>query len=184
MRANGFSAGRRVRAGAAAASVVLAALVGGCGTADDAVVDTAPTTSPTTPVAVSAVETTPGSGGFASHGGLARDHVTLVDNLRGRGLTVIPSGSVGPLLTVSGTKLDVSGAGVRPAELQSYDYRSPEAAAVDMATLTGDTPRISVMWLGPPHFFLRDRAFVTYIGSDEVLLDILTDLMGAAIPAR
>jgi hypothetical protein len=220
MTANGVSAARRVRTGAAATLVALAALVGGCGTTDKLSADRPPRTittvhpdvipevqadgaSPAAPApattspaeaapvegtqsppttAPSPAEPAPNTGGFVSHGGPVRDHVSLVDNLRGRGLAVTPSSSVGPLLTAPGTVLDVSGAGIGPASLQSYDYPSAEAAAADMAAMTGGG--ISVMWMGPPHLFLRERAFVTYIGSDQALVSLLTEILGAEIPAR
>ena len=208
MRENSVSAGKRVWTGAGATLVVLAALVGGCGTTDKVSADRPPPTStkvhpdvtpevsadgaspeepapPTTSPAErdpDPVDPSPNTGGIVSHGGPVRDHVSLVDNLRGRGLSVIPSSSVGPLLTAPGTVLDVSGAGIDPASLQSYDYPSAEAAAADMAAITGGG--ISVMWTGPAHLFLRERAFVTYIGSDGALVSLLTELLGAEIPSR
>ncbi len=120
-----------------------------------------------------------------SHGGPVRDHVSLVDNLRGRGLTVIPTASVNqPFLTAPGTILDIRGGGIGDTSIQSFDYQSPEEAANDMERLVRggtDGARISVMWTGPPHFFLRERAFVIYVGADVALVDLLNDLLGPEV---
>jgi len=123
-------------------------------------------------------------GAVVSHGGPVRDHVSLVESLRGRGLTVNPASSFPPLLTAPGTILEISGGGIGGASIQSFDYPSAEAAAYDMARLTGsrtDVPMVSVMWMGPPHFFLRERAFVIYVGADSSVVDLLADLLGAEL---
>src|SRR3954454_14221401 len=59
-----------------------------------------------------------------SHGGSVRDHVSLVDYLRGKGFTVEIAGDVQqPFLRPSGTTLRISGAGItQPAEIQSFNY--------------------------------------------------------------
>lgn len=116
-----------------------------------------------------------------SHGGPVRDHVSFVDNLRARGLTVTPVDSVvQPFLTGDGTVLAVSGAGIRPTQLQSFQYESAQAAAADAATITPEcNPRHSVVsWLGPPHFYRAGRVLVIYVGSDPAVTGLLTDLLG------
>lgn len=236
MTAKSVSTARRMRGGAVVASVLLAALVGGCGGSDDVsaanrrptkpitkvhphpvpsvapdqaprdtqpqttepqaaepqAAEQAPEPAPDGPVATEpSLETesetivTPSP----THGGPVRSHVSLVDNLRyGRGLTVTPSSSVNqPFLSAPGTILDISGSAIGEASLQSYDYQSPEAAAADMAALTGGTGAngqpVSVMWIAPPHFFLRERAFVIYVGSNEAVVNLLADLMGPEVVA-
>ena len=218
---------RRVQTGAVAALMLLAGLVGGCGSTDEAATierrspsasvpapgpaaDAATTTTQPPPVGPTSNEPAPepspapgpvagdkaspavaepvsedprpGAGSVTSHGGPVRDHVSLVDNLRARGLTVNPSSVVDqPFLSAPGTILDISGAGIGGASLQSFDYQTPEAAAADMAVVTGrggDGQVVSIMWMGTPHFFLRERAFVIYVGSDGAVVNLLTDLLG------
>lgn len=122
-----------------------------------------------------------------SHGGPVRDHVSLVDNLRGRGLTVVPVSSVGqPFLHTDGTVLAVSGPGIAATRLQSFDYETAAAAAADAATFGPDgNPRgFMVDWVAPPHLFLRGRVIAIYTGTDAPLLGILTDLMGPQFAGR
>jgi hypothetical protein len=117
------------------------------------------------------------------------NHVSLVDNLRAKGLTVEPVADVQqPFLRAQGTVLRVSGGALtQPAEIQSYDYNDTdlgmngsEAAAADASQIGPDgNPATSMItWVEPPHFFRKERAFVLYLGSDQAMLDILTELMG------
>src|SRR6266498_2391794 len=64
------------------------------------------------------------SGSAVSHGGPVRDHVSLVDKLRARGVKVDVRESVHqPFLRPAGTVLGLSGAGItKPAVIQSYNY--------------------------------------------------------------
>ncbi len=122
-----------------------------------------------------------------SHGGPVRDHVSLVDNLRGRGLTVVPVSSVRqPFLHADGTVLAVSGPGIAATRLQSYDYETAAAAAADAATFGPDgNPRGAMVdWVAPPQLFLRGRVLAIYTGTDAALLGILTDLMGPQFAGR
>jgi predicted small lipoprotein YifL len=142
-----------------------------------------PTTTTTT--AVATVTPPPEPARVAtSHGGPVRDHVSLVDNLRARGLTVTPlEPVVQPFLRGDGTMLAVSGAGIGPAQVQSFQYESAQAAAADAATLTPEcnpgTTRI--MWVGPPHFYRAGRVLAIYVGSDTGMTGLLTELLGPQV---
>jgi hypothetical protein len=144
-----------------------------------------PATTTTTTTAVATVTPPPEPTRVAtSHGGPVRDHVSLVDNLRARGLTVIPLESVvQPFLRGDGTVLAVSGAGVTSTQLQSFEYESAQAAAADAATLTPEcNPRMtSIMWMGPPHFYRAGRVLVIYVGSDTGMTGLLTELLGPQV---
>jgi hypothetical protein len=118
-----------------------------------------------------------------SHGGSVRDHVSFVDQLRSRGLTVDIAGVVAqPFLAPdSGTRLKLSGAGfVQPAEVQSFDYATASAARADAAGIgpDGNPPKMMITWTAPPHFYLKERVLVLYVGSDPTLRPILDDLLG------
>ena len=116
-----------------------------------------------------------------------RDHVSLVDNLRARGLLVTPVDSVRqPFLHADGTVLALSGAAVGPARIQSYDYASADAAAADAATFGPDgSPRTSnVGWIGAPHLYLKGRVLVIYVGSDSTVTGLLTDVLGPQFAGR
>ena len=66
--------------------------------------------------------------GISSHGGPLRDHASMIDHLRARGLTVEPIGEVQqPFLRAKGTTLRISGGEIKePAEVQSYDYNDTD----------------------------------------------------------
>ena len=126
-------------------------------------------------------------GAVVSHGGPVRDHVSLVDNLRSRGLTVMPLESIAqPFLRGDGTVLGIGGAGVAPTRLQSFEYESPQAAAADAATFGPDgNPRgVHVDWLAPPHLYLKGRVLVIYLGADQAVTGLLTALLGPQFSGR
>lgn len=128
-------------------------------------------------------------GRAASHGGPVRDHVSLVDNLRAKGMTVMPVQSVKqPFLSVEGTTLSLSGQGITgTASVQSYDYPNARAAQADASAVgpDGSTMRTMVVdWAGPPHFFLKERVLVLYVGSDPTVIRVLTELLGPQFAGR
>ncbi len=150
--------------------------------------------SRTTAPAVARASTTttvPGAvnppGGITSHGGPVRDHVSLVDNLRGRGLTVTPQSAISqPFLRGDGTILAVSGPGVAATTLQSFQYDSAAAAAADAATFgpDGNPKTVMVGWIGAPHLYVRERVLVIYVGSDTAMTGLLTELLGPQFSGR
>lgn len=157
---------------------------------DGATNSAAPTATPTTPAAgvTPAPTATETSETAVSHGGPVRDHVSMIDHLRARGYTVEPIGDVEqPFLRARGTTLRISGGDLQqPAEVQSYDYNDTEAAAADAAQIGPDgNPRTAMItWVAPPHFFLKERAFVLYVGSDPAVLRLLDDTLGPQFAGR
>lgn len=126
-------------------------------------------------------------GSVVSHGGPVRDHVSLVDNLRSRGLTVVPVAPVAqPFLRGDGTVVGISGAGIAPTQLQSFQYESAQAAAADAATFGPDgNPRGAVVsWVAPPHLYLKERLLVIYVGADQAVTGLLTQLLGPQFSGR
>ncbi len=124
-----------------------------------------------------------------SHGGSISDHVSFIDHLRGRGLTVGIIGDVQrPFLRATGTRVRLDGGPLtQPVELQSYSYddtasgtngaRAAEADAEQIGP--NGTPKTTVVtWSGAPHWFRKERVIVLYVGSDQVVLTLLTELLG------
>ena len=141
------------------------------------------------PAATEAVETA------VSHGGPVRDHVSFVDNLRAKGLTVDPVGNVEqPFLRAKGTLLRISGGDLRqPAEVQSYDYNDTDFGGNGAAAAESDAQQIGpdgiprtamITWVAPPHFFRKERAFVIYVGDDEAVLKVLAEALGPQFAGR
>jgi hypothetical protein len=124
-----------------------------------------------------------------SHGGAVHDHVSFVDNLRGRGVAVEIVGTVRqPFLRPSGTRLRLTGGGLaQPVLLESYNYDSTDLGSDATSAVTQDAAAISPdgtpkmgreSWTAPAHFFRADRVLVLYVGSDATALILLTDLLG------
>lgn len=128
-----------------------------------------------------------------SHGGPVRDHVSFVDNLRARGLTVEPIGQTKMLpLDVPATDLAVTGGAIRGrAAMLSFDYNDTDlgrdgrgAAEQDAKEIAQDLTRVRVVSganslpSGPSHFYRRERVIVMYVGTDSEMLRVLADLLG------
>lgn len=128
-----------------------------------------------------------------SHGGPVRDHVSFVDNLRARGLTVEPTGQTRMMpLDVPAADLAVSGGPIRGrAAMLSFDYNDTDlgrdgrgAAEQDAAEITQDLTSVRVVSgakslpSGPSHFYRRERLIVMYVGTDSEMLRVLVDLFG------
>jgi hypothetical protein len=124
-----------------------------------------------------------------SHGGPVRDHVSFVDNLRSRGVTVEIGRAVQqPFLRPHGTALRLSGGELtQEAVVQSYNYDDTDLGGNAAQAMTEDAARIRpdgsvetavVEWIAPPHFFRTERLLVLYVGSDATVLKLLTELLG------
>jgi hypothetical protein len=130
-----------------------------------------------------------------SHGGPVRDHVSLVDNLRARGLRVEPVDRVNiTLFSVPGTRLAVSGTPLKlPAEIVSFNYddtdlgrdgrrvaeQEARMVAPDGTRANTPTGTVTATHAGPPHLFRRERVIVLYVGDDPEVLRALRELVGA-----
>lgn len=135
------------------------------------------------------------SAGGVSHGGPVVDHVSLVDALRGKGLTVEPVGEVQqPFFRAQGTTLRISGGEMKqPADVQSYDYNDTDFEGDGAAAATADVQEIGpdgnprtamITWVEPPHFFRKERVIVLYVGSDPAVIAVLTEFLGPQFAGR
>lgn len=124
-----------------------------------------------------------------SHGGKVRDHVSLVDQLRAKGVTVNIAGTASqPFLRPTGTRLRLTGGTLGgAAEVESYNYDSTDlgddgaqVAKDDASGIAADgTPNKGpAQWTGPVHFYRADRVIVLYVGSDPATTKLLTELLG------
>lgn len=136
-------------------------------------------------VAVSACEP---KGETRSHGGPVVDHVSFVDALRGAGYHVDILGEVEqPFLSVTGTAMRIRGAGMeRGEELQSFAYESAEAAKADAQAIKpdGSVEGTKITWIASPHFFLRERVLVIYVGANPHMMRLLSGLLGPPFAGR
>lgn len=134
-------------------------------------------------VSADAAPATSGTPAAVSHGGPVTDHVSFVDALRGRGITVSIGGEIQQpfLYPESGTLLLLDGPGLAgQAEVQSFEYADPAAATADASQIEpdGNLRTVMITWIAPPHFFRRERLIVLYVGEDPAVVALLTDLLG------
>jgi hypothetical protein len=128
--------------------------------------------------------------GPQSHGGPVQDQVSLIDTLRSKNVTVDISGTVSqPFLNPqSGTSVRLSsGPLTTPADVQLFEYGSVSAASADAQKISHDgsgTATTKISWVGAPHFFLKGRVMVLYVGSDPAVLSLLQSLLGAQFAGR
>lgn len=117
-----------------------------------------------------------------SHGGPVSDHVSFVDHLRQKGFKVEVTGEVRqPFLGAEGTLLRISGGELgKPAEVQSYDYEEAQAAKADAERIgpEGNPRGAHISWVGPPHFFRKEKVLVIYVGDDQGVIKLLRELLG------
>ena len=128
--------------------------------------------------------------GPQSHSGPVRDQVSLIDTLRGKNVTVDITGTISqPFLKApSGTAVRISGGPLTTAaDVQLFEYDSASAASADAQKISSDgsgTATTKISWVGPPHFFLKGRVMVLYVGSDPAVLTLLQSLLGPQFAGR
>ena len=122
-----------------------------------------------------------GTGPTQSHGGPVKDQVSLIDTLRKDVTVDIVSSVTQPFLhPASGTAVRLSGGSLAtPADVQLFEYGSPDAAASDVKSAT-----TNVAWLAPPHFFLKGRVLAIYVGRDPAAVSLLAGAMGPQLAGR
>ncbi len=135
-----------------------------------------PTVAPTQ---ASASATEPSGGtAVASHGGLVKDQVSLLDALRKAGATVTIGDQVEqPFLSVTGTQVTVNG-----ADVQLFEYVDEAAAQADATKLTDTLAgrgTTMISWVASPHAYRAGRVIVLYVGDDPAVLKLLQDVLGA-----
>jgi hypothetical protein len=119
-----------------------------------------------------------------SHDGPVQDQVSLIDALR-KTVTVDISGTiVQPFLHPdSGTAVQLSGGTLAaPADMQLFEYGSAAAAVADAHQIRADgsgNATTTVDWIAPPHFFLKSRVLVIYVGKEPGAINLLTSVLGS-----
>ncbi len=118
-----------------------------------------------------------------SHGGPVRDHVSFVDALRARRVTVGIS-SEAPLqrdLRGHGTRLVISATDITQAVVDSYNYDPTDLAPVGDASRLAeeDAARLRTsLPSGALHAYRRERVIVLYMGDDAAVKRLLSDVLG------
>lgn len=115
---------------------------------------------------------------ITSHGGEARDYVSLIDNLRQVGMTVEPAGEIDqPFFSVQAYVIKVYGEDVQVFEFEDAETASSEAKLVSPDGSSIGTSMVS--WMAAPHFYQIERLIVLYVGEEEAVLQALETVLGS-----
>ncbi len=118
-----------------------------------------------------------------SHGGPVRDYVSLVDNLRADGATIVPTGTASqPFFTPQGQLITVNGQGV-----QVFEFANTAVADAVAETVSADGSSVGttmMTWVATPHFYKAGKLIVLYVGDDSYVLSILEEVLGPQFAGR
>lgn len=111
------------------------------------------------------------------------DRQALVAALQGRGLAVSTGATVEqPFFPMPGRTLLVDGEDVQVFEFGSVDAAQSAAGAI--VPDGGGTATVSILWVGPPHFYRRDLVIALYVGSHSPVTTGLAAIMGPQFAGR
>jgi hypothetical protein len=126
-----------------------------------------PTATPVTPIPTMEI------GGYAE----------MVNNLRAAGAQVEAGGEINqPFLeeyNIKGQVLKVNGADIQVFELESELLRALVASQISEDGYT--IAMTTIDWLDQPNFWAIGRLVVLYVGSDEAMIDLISNVMGEPI---
>ena len=115
--------------------------------------------------------------GQPARGRPVRDYASLLANLRATGARVTPAGKVvQPFFSVSGKAIQVNGEAVQVFQYRDAARTDEQAALVSRNGSTVGTTKVH--WLGPPHFYKREKLLVLYIGENDQVLRALEGALG------
>lgn len=106
---------------------------------------------------------------------------SFTKHMRDSGVAVRLRGEVSqPFFAVDGQVVDIAGESVQVFEYtDSADARAAAGAvARDGSQIVADNILTFVDWIATPHFYLRDRLIVVYVGEQDVVLDALDGALG------
>ncbi len=115
---------------------------------------------------------------IVSHGGPVVDLVSFVDALRAAGAAVEPAGTFQAAFFTGDPVL----LKVNSIELQVYEYADGATAAQQAGEIAPHGEIVlPAEWAATPHFYLRGRIIVQYVGEDPGLLALLESLLGPQV---
>jgi len=111
------------------------------------------------------------------------DYASLAASLRAAGASVRPGAKVDqPFFPVSGRLIEVHGEDVQVFEFADAAAAKAQAAPISPTGTTIGTTK--VQWIGPPHFYRKDRLLVLYVGDSERVLKALETVLGPQFAGR
>ncbi len=106
---------------------------------------------------------------------------SFAQHLSDTGMNVRLRGGVSqPFFAVDGQVVDIAGESVQVYEYQDVDQARAAASAVadDGAQVAAGGGTTLVDWISTPHFYLRDRLIVVYVGEHDGVLNVLDGTLG------
>jgi len=115
-----------------------------------------------------------------SHGGEIGGYVELVDALRAAGATVDPAGTVSqPFFESEGQVIQVNG-----SEMQVFEFSNEQERQAAASHISPDGSSIGttmVTWIDEPHFWAKGRVIALYVGSNEDVINLMSQVMGEPV---
>lgn len=112
-----------------------------------------------------------------SQGGQVTDYISLIDALRGTGVTVEPAGHVDqPIFSVGGQVINLN-----DERVQVFEYATPSGADAEAMLISPDGREIGttmVTWVDSPHFYRAGRVIVLYVGESATVISSLETALG------
>ncbi|MBI2182419.1 MAG: hypothetical protein HYU31_16570 [Deltaproteobacteria bacterium] len=105
------------------------------------------------------------------------DYASLIDYFRAAGIKVQAEGEVEqPFLSVKGRAIKIHDEDVQVFQYSSAAAMEAQAARISPNGMAVGTSKIH--WLGPPHFFKKEKLLVLYIGDEAKTLKALEAALG------
>jgi hypothetical protein len=118
-----------------------------------------------------------------AHSAGAFDYKALVEGLKRTRLKLEEKGDIRQsFFSVQGRVIGLDG-----EDVQVFEYRSVEAAQADATKVSpsGSAVRtVMVTWLGPPHFYRRERIIALYVGDTSSVKQALESVLGLQFAGR
>ena len=112
-----------------------------------------------------------------------QDLDSLVAAFQTAGMIVELGGPIDqPFFKVQGQSLKVNG-----GDVQVYVYDTAQAMEADASQISADGSSIGTNmadWTGTPHFFKTGNILVLYLGDDQTVLGLLTNILGSQFAGR
>ena len=117
---------------------------------------------------------------------IVTDYISLIDNLREAGATVVDTGVVGQMdcFSVDSKVITVNG-----SDVQVWEYEDAAAADTEAALISPDGFSIKHTfnnngqicgygWIASPHFYKASNLIVLYVGENQAVIDVLETVLG------
>ena len=118
-----------------------------------------------------------------------KDYISLIDNLREAGATVVDTGRViqDPCFSVDGKVITVNGSNVQVFEYEDAAAADTKAALISpdgfsiKTTINTDEQIFKICaygWIASPHFYKASNLIVLYVGENHAVRDVLETVLG------